>query len=71
MKLEDIRTITKQHQINSRILSKTGLIRETRRQEGGFDRFGRACEGHLRPVWGSWHEDCFVAATALSKRQAA
>lgn len=71
MKLEDIRTIAKQHQINSRILSKTGLIREIQRQEGNFDCFGRACEGICDQLGCSWREDCFDAATALSKHQAA
>lgn len=45
MKLQEIRAIAKQHQINSSTLSKIQLIREIQRQQGNFDCFATACGG--------------------------
>lgn len=64
MKLQDIRSIAKQHHINSGGLSKNDLIREIQRQEGNFDCFGTACSGECNQVECLWREDCFDAAAA-------
>lgn len=45
MKLQEIRAIAKQHQINSSALSKIRLMREIQRQEGNFNCFATACVG--------------------------
>ena len=64
MKLQDIRAIAKQHQINPGSLSKNKLVREIQRQEGNFDCFGTACEGECDQAECLWREDCFDAAAA-------
>ena len=66
MKLQDIRTVAKQHHINFGSLSKTELIREIQRQEGNFDCFGTACDGICDQVGCLWRESCFAAATATA-----
>lgn len=64
MKLQEIRAIAKQHQINSSALSKTQLIREIQRQEGNFDCFATACGGGCDQMECMWRKDCFDAAAA-------
>ena len=65
MKLQEIRAIAKQHQVNSSRLSKNELIHAIQRQEGNFDCFGTALNGACDQTECSWREDCFDAATAL------
>ena len=64
MKLQEIRAIAKQHQINSSGLSKNELIHEIQRQEGNFDCFGSACNGECDQMGCLWRDDCFDAATS-------
>lgn len=62
MKLEEIRSIAKSHNINARKLSKTELIKYIQIGEGNFDCFATAYEGMCDQVNCLWREDCFVAA---------
>lgn len=64
MKLQEIRAIAKQHQINSSGLSKIELIHEIQRKEGNPDCFGTAYDGVCDQLGCLWREDCFDAATA-------
>jgi hypothetical protein len=64
VKLQEIRAIAKQYQINSSSLSKTQLIREVQRQEGNFDCFATACGGECDQLACMWRKDCFDAAAA-------
>lgn len=64
MKLQEIRSIAKQHHINSGGLSKGDLIHEIQRREGNFDCFGTACSGECNQMECLWREDCFDAAAA-------
>lgn len=67
MKLQDIRTIAKHHQIHSGGLSKVDLIHQIQRQEGNFDCFGSACDGVCDQGACLWREDCFATATGLNR----
>lgn len=67
MKLQDIRTIAKRHQIHSGGLSKAELIHQIQRQEGYFDCFGSACEGVCDQCGCLWREDCFAATADLNR----
>lgn len=64
MKLQEIRAIAKQYQINSSALSKTQLIREIQRQQGNFDCFATALGGECDQLECMWRKDCFDAAAA-------
>lgn len=62
MKLEEIRTIAKSHNINPGKLSKTGLIKTIQTEEGNFDCFATAYDGICDQMSCLWREDCFAAA---------
>lgn len=64
MKLQEIRAIAKQRQINSSGLSKSELIHKIQQQEGNFDCFGTACNGECDRMDCMWREDCIGAIAA-------
>lgn len=61
MKLQEIRAIAKQHQINSRGRSKGEMIREIQQKEGNFPCFGTAYQGMCEQLKCLWREDCLHA----------
>jgi hypothetical protein len=62
MKLEEVRTIAKVHNIKPGHLSKIDLIRTIQVEEGNFDCFGTAYSGVCDQVGCIWRGDCFAAA---------
>ena len=62
MKLEEIRSIAKSHNINPGKLSKTELIKSIQTDESNFDCFATAYSGECDQVNCLWREDCFAAA---------
>ena len=65
MKLEQIRSIAKSHNLNPSKLSKTELIKNIQSHEGNFDCFATAYGGVCDQVSCLWREDCFAASPSL------
>lgn len=68
MKLEEIRSIAKSHNINPGILPKTILIKSIQVSEDNFDCFATAYEGECDQAGCCWRDDCLDAATHGWKR---
>ncbi len=62
MKLEQVRSIAKSHNIKLNHLSKTELIKSIQTEEGNFECFATAYDGECDQVGCLWREDCFDAA---------
>lgn len=67
MQMQDIRTIAKTLEIKSSRMGKAELIRAIQRQEGNFDCFGSASNGHCDQGGCQWREDCIPAKPASRK----
>lgn len=59
MKLGDVRSIAKSHNIKVRHLSKTELIKAIQTEEGNFACFASPYSGECDQADCSWREDCF------------
>jgi hypothetical protein len=62
MKLPDVRSIAKLHNIKPARLSKTALIRTIQDKEGSFNCFGTAYRGECDQSGCLWRVDCFASA---------
>jgi hypothetical protein len=62
MRLEDIRSIAREHGIKPNKLSKTELIKCIQIGEGNFDCFATAYNGECSQAGCCWREDCFEYA---------
>jgi hypothetical protein len=62
MNMQEIRTIAKDHNINSVGLSKIDIIHKLQREEGNFDCYGTAYDGVCDQVNCRWREDCLEAS---------
>lgn len=62
MKLEEVRSIAKSHNIKPGKLSKTELIKSIQTAEGNFDCFATAYGGICDQMNCLWREDCIAAA---------
>lgn len=63
MKLDEVRSIAKSHQIKPNHLSKIELIKAIQTEEGNFDCFATANGGECDQANCLWREDCFDAAS--------
>lgn len=70
MKMQQIRSIAKEHGVKSGRLSKINLIHEIQRTEGNFDCFGTAYDGYCDQHGCLWRVDCFAAAKAARRAAA-
>lgn len=61
MKLQDIRTIAKNHNIKISGAAKADLIKKIQLQEGNFDCFGAALNDVCDQTECLWREDCIGA----------
>ena len=64
MKLQDVRTIAREHHLKPDGSTKAELIRKIQRKEGNFDCFSSACHGYCDQNKCLWRNDCLVNATA-------
>jgi len=62
MKLQEIRTLARQHQIKTDGLSKADLIRRVQLQEGNFDCFASAVHNECDQQGCLWRNDCLPFA---------
>ena len=62
MKLQDIRTISRNLGFKPNGLSKSELVHKIQRQEGNFDCYATASLGICDQSDCLWREDCFAAA---------
>lgn len=62
MKLEEIRSLAKSHNIHPGKLTKNTLIKSIQMEEGNFDCFGSACLGACDQLGCIWRADCFQVA---------
>ena len=62
MKMEEVRSIAKAHNIKPGHISKTGLIKAIQTEEGNFDCFATAYDGKCDQYNCIWRGDCFDAA---------
>jgi hypothetical protein len=62
MKLVEVRSVAKSHNIKPGHLSKSELIRAVQREEGNFACFATAYHGECDQAGCLWREDCFAAA---------
>ena len=70
MKMQEIRSIAKEHGVKSGRLSKLNLIHAIQRDEGNFDCFATASEGYCDQDGCLWRSDCFAAAKEANKAAA-
>ena len=59
MRIDQVRSIAKSHNIDPGHLSKSELIRTIQIEEGNFDCFGSAYEGECDQSGCLWRRDCF------------
>lgn len=59
MKIDQVRSIAKSHNIKPGHLSKSELIRTIQIEEGNFDCFGSAHDGDCDQGGCLWRKDCF------------
>jgi len=62
MKMEEIRSIAKSHNINPGKLGKIELIKSIQAGEGSFSCFATAYDGACDQMSCLWRKDCFVTA---------
>lgn len=62
MKMEEVRSIAKSHNINPGKLTKIELIKSIQTGEGSFSCFGTAFNGACDQMSCLWRNDCFAAA---------
>lgn len=60
MKMEEVRSIAKSHNINPGKLSKSELIKSIQTGEGSFSCFGTASNGACDQMNCLWRDDCFA-----------
>jgi hypothetical protein len=60
MKIDQVRSIAKAHNVKPDHLSKSELIRTIQIEEGNFDCFGSAYDGECDQGGCIWRKDCFA-----------
>lgn len=65
MKIQEIRELAKDYNINTARMSKMKLIQEIQLSEGNFNCFASAIDGECDQMDCKWREDCFTAAKKL------
>lgn len=64
MKLQDVRTIARNHRLKPDGSTKAELIRKIQREEGNFDCFSSATRGHCDQHLCLWRNDCLDTCAA-------
>lgn len=62
MNLQKIRKVASERGISGSKLDKISLVRAIQRQEGNFDCFASAYDGHCDQNGCMWREDCLSAS---------
>lgn len=64
MKLQDVRTIARNHHLKPDGSSKAELIRKIQRKEGNFECFASEASDHCDQHYCLWRGDCLDSAAA-------
>lgn len=64
MKLQDVRSIARNHHLGPDGSTKAELIRKIQREEGNFDCFSSARHGYCDQHNCLWRSDCLNSAAA-------
>ncbi len=62
MTLQKIRKVASEHGIRGSKLDKITLVRAIQREEGNFDCFASAYDGHCDQSGCMWREDCLASS---------
>lgn len=66
MTLQKIRRVASKHGISDSKLDKISLVRAIQRQEGNFDCFASAYDGHCDQYDCAWRVDCLASSQQAS-----
>jgi hypothetical protein len=66
MKMQNVRELAKNFNINTSRTSKVSLIRAIQQAEGNFDCYASAQSGECDQLQCVWRDDCFAAAKKLN-----